>query len=45
MEYPIRDQKITGPGFMDVLRTCLLIGVSFGAQKITGSGFMDVLKT
>jgi len=30
---------------MDVQRTCLLIGVSYGAQKITGSGFMDVQRT
>jgi len=38
-------QKITGSGFMDVQRTCLLIDVSSGAQKITGSGFMDVQRT
>jgi hypothetical protein len=38
-------QKITGSGFMDVQRTCLLIDVSSGAQKITDSGFMDVQRT
>jgi hypothetical protein len=30
---------------MDVQRTCLLIGVSSGAQKIIGLGFMDVQRT
>ena len=32
-------------GFIDVLRTCLLIGVSSGAPKINVSGFMGVLRT
>jgi hypothetical protein len=30
---------------MDVQRTCLLIGVSSGAQKIIGLGFLDVQRT
>jgi hypothetical protein len=30
---------------MDVQTTCLIIGVSSGAQKINGSGFMDVQTT
>ena len=32
-------------GFIDVLRTCLLIGVSSGSPKINVSGFMGVLRT
>jgi hypothetical protein len=32
-------KRLRCPGFLDVLRTCLLIDVSDGAQKITLPGF------
>jgi hypothetical protein len=38
-------QKFTGSGFMDVQRTCLIIGLSAGAQKFFVSRFMDIQRT